>query len=175
MKSAIALLLIAVAAGLLIGIGFVLLERRPFVASRSAGVTAARSGDSAAAPSAARATAADLFVCSVASVHDGDTLRCAGGTRIRLSAIAAREIDESCSPGHPCPDAGGAEARDGLRRLAGGKRLACLSDGSSYGRITAWCWRDDGTQINCAMIEAGLAVKWGRFDPTGRMCALPPG
>ena len=34
-------------------------------------------------------------VASVASVHDADTFRCADGTRIRVAAINAREVDGS--------------------------------------------------------------------------------
>ena len=48
--------------------------------------------------------------CDVAYVHDGDSLRCQDGARIRLHAVAARETDETCSPGHPCPAASGAAA-----------------------------------------------------------------
>ena len=52
--------------------------------------------------SATISSAASTFECHVSEVHDGDTLRCADGTRVRLHAVAAREIDGSCSPGHPC-------------------------------------------------------------------------
>src|SRR6218665_3344887 len=48
------------------------------------------------------------FQCQVSNITDGDTLRCADGTRVRLHAVAAREKDETCSPGHPCPPASGA-------------------------------------------------------------------
>lgn len=33
------------------------------------------------------------FTCNVASITDGDTLRCSDGTRVRRHAIAARERD----------------------------------------------------------------------------------
>lgn len=63
------------------------------------------------------------FACQVSSVTDGDTLRCADGTRVRLHAIAARERDETCSPGHPCPTASAASATAKLAELAGGRPL----------------------------------------------------
>lgn len=72
----------------------------------------------------------DRFFCQVASVTDGDTLRCADGTRVRLHAVAARESDESCSPGHPCPSASGAAATATLRELAGGQGLQWLHESS---------------------------------------------
>jgi len=111
------------------------------------------------------------FACTVASVSDGDTLRCADGTRVRLSAIAARESDGSCRPGHPCPSATAAAAKAALERLALGQTLSCEANGSSYDRVTAWCRNAAGTQLNCAMVEGGYAARWKRFDPEGQLCS----
>src|SRR5690606_19731320 len=69
-------------------------------------------------PDTAGSDKADEFACQVSAVTDGDTLRCADGTRVRLHAVAAREKDESCSPGHPCPAASGAAATAQLSALA---------------------------------------------------------
>ncbi|MGB7406748.1 MAG: thermonuclease family protein [Pacificimonas sp.] len=111
------------------------------------------------------------FSCSVTHVYDGDgPIYCAEGAKVRLTAIAARELNEGCRPGHPCPDASGAHARDGLRALADGQRLNCEATGESYGRITAWCHRSDGVELNCAMVRKGLALHWQRYDPDGRLC-----
>src|SRR3546814_18347466 len=58
---------------------------------------------------------AGAFACTVASITDGDTFRCSElgddgrQIRVRLSGVAARERDGSCSPGHPC-SAASAEA-----------------------------------------------------------------
>lgn len=110
------------------------------------------------------------FECRVSEIHDGDTLRCADGTRIRLHAVAAREIDESCSPGHPCPAASAASARRALQDLAGGQIIQCSQIGNSYDRVTAICWTSSGREINCAMVRSGTTVLWERFDRQSRIC-----
>lgn len=110
------------------------------------------------------------FECEVASVHDGDTLRCRDGTRIRLHAISARERDETCSPGHPCPAATAEAATVELGRLVLGRTLACQSTGRSYNRITAICWTDEGTEVNCAMVRSGTALVWERFNRQEPIC-----
>lgn len=110
------------------------------------------------------------FRCQVASVHDGDTLRCADGTRVRLHAVAAREIDETCSPGHPCPAASALAARETLLRLAAGQTLDCVQTGTSYNRIAAICRTPSGTEINCAMVKSGTTLLWERFDREEPIC-----
>lgn len=110
------------------------------------------------------------LTCIVASITDGDTLRCRDGTRVRLHAVAARERDGSCSPGHPCPSASAQAATNELRRLAEGKTLRCHSTGESYDRITAICWTPEGTEINCAMVRSGVALIWDRFNRESRLC-----
>src|SRR4028118_43364 len=53
-----------------------------------------------------------LFICTPVEVWDGDgPIWCAEGPRVRLAGIAARELDETCRPGHPCPRARGRRAR----------------------------------------------------------------
>ena len=109
------------------------------------------------------------FACTVASVTDGDTLRCeeAGADgraiRVRLSGIAARERDGSCSPGHPCPDASAEAATSALRRLAEGEVLRCTPDGETYGRVAAFCSTQRGLDLSCAMVESGTAARWDRY------------
>ena len=117
----------------------------------------------------ARAVAAYDFACDVAYVHDGDTLRCSDGTRVRLHAIAARETNNSCSPGHPCPDASHAVSKAALERLAG-SRITCVQVGKSYERVTAICQNARGIEINCAMVEGGAAAIWDRYDRQRRIC-----
>lgn len=116
------------------------------------------------------APTADRFVCDVAYVNDGDTLRCEDGTRIRLHAVAARETDETCSPGHPCPAASAASATAELRRLAANRTLSCERIGQSYNRITAICWTPADVEINCAMIRSGTTVVWARFNRERPIC-----
>lgn len=112
----------------------------------------------------------DRFACDVAYVNDGDTLRCQDGTRIRLHAVAARETDETCSPGHPCPAASAASATAELRRLAANRTITCERIGQSYNRVTAICWTPADVEINCAMIRSGTTVVWDRFNRERAIC-----
>lgn len=110
------------------------------------------------------------FSCTVSSVHDGDTLKCLDGTKVRLHAVAARELDETCTPGHPCPSASGASAKQVLSRLALGHTLTCEQTGTSYGRVNAICRTEQAVEINCAMIESGHAVIWPKFARQRSIC-----
>lgn len=110
------------------------------------------------------------FMCTVAKVNDGDTLRCADGTRVRLHAVAARESNETCSPGHPCPSASAAAATSALTRMVAGQTLACMETGTSYNRVTAICWTPQGVEVNCAMIKSGTTVVWDRFNRETPIC-----
>ena len=119
------------------------------------------------------------FSCTPTHVWDGDgPIWCAEGPRIRLAGIAARELDGSCSPGHPCPNASGESARDALAAMLGifrgvgshghilvdGPALRCRSDGSAGGnRTAAWCTSPIIGDINCAMVRDGWALKWDRY------------
>lgn len=109
------------------------------------------------------------FACDVAYVNDGDTLRCRDGTRVRLHAIAARETDGSCSPGHPCPTASAETSTAALTRLVG-NRITCSRTGQSYERVTAICHNTSGVEINCAMVESGAALIWDRFNRQRPIC-----
>jgi endonuclease YncB( thermonuclease family) len=121
------------------------------------------------------------FVCTPVAVWDGDgPIWCKEGAKVRLSGIAAREIDGSCRAGQPCPEASGVEARAHLVALLGGAKgplqnrhvkisapaMHCLSTGSAKGtRTAAWCILADGRNLSCAMIASGTVVRWPRFDP----------
>lgn len=110
------------------------------------------------------------LACAVASINDGDTLRCRDGTRIRLHAVAAREADETCSIGHPCPAATAASATHELTRLAAARTIRCQPTGRSYDRVTAICWTPEGEEINCAMIRSGTALVWEKFERQAPLC-----
>lgn len=123
------------------------------------------------------AASADMFSCTVTKVHDGDgpiwcAERSADGKpiKIRLQAIAAREMDGTCSLGHPCPLASGQQAQQALWKLAQGQTLRCEATGTSYSRVTAWCWRPDGVELNCAMVKSGTALRWDKYDRDRRLC-----
>ena len=121
----------------------------------------------------------ERFACTPEKVWDGDgPIHCAEGPKVRLSGIAAREMDGSCSPGHPCPAASAEAARDALAALLGrttgvastghllveGPALECLSEGSAKGsRTAAWCTSPTAGDLSCAMVASGTAAKWERY------------
>jgi micrococcal nuclease len=57
-----------------------------------------------------------LALCLVASVTDGDTLRCQDGARLRLAAIDSPEL-HGCRPGRHCAPG---DPYAGAAQLAGG-------------------------------------------------------
>lgn len=124
-------------------------------------------------------TAGQTFICTPIAVYDGDgPIWCAEGPKVRLAGIAAREMDGSCNSRQPCPAASAEATRDQLVRFLGGSRgrlstghvkvrasaMHCLSDGSAGGsRTAAWCIMANGTDLNCAMVRSGLALRWDRY------------
>ncbi len=102
----------------------------------------------------------------VTSVHDGDTLRLADGTRIRLAGIDANEMDGSCHV--TCAARSAVDARDNLRRLALGKTVRVETTGKSYNRVTGWV-SVGGRDLSCAQVRGGYAVRWARYDRQGRL------
>lgn len=123
--------------------------------------------------------AGQSFTCTPVRVWDGDgPIWCAEGPRIRLSGIAAREMDGSCSKGHPCPSASAEQARDALVRYLGeptgksehghiivkGPPLKCSSVGAAGGKRTAaWCASPKHGDLSCAMAKSGYAAKWPKY------------
>lgn len=124
-------------------------------------------------------TRGETFTCTPTRVWDGDgPIWCAEGARIRLSGIAAREMDGTCRPGQPCPDASAIAARDALVALLGGARgtapeghilvngprLTCQSDGSAGGsRTAAWCSAAGVGDLSCAMVASQAVLRWDRY------------
>lgn len=123
--------------------------------------------------------AGQSFTCTPTHVWDGDgPIWCEEGPRVRLSGIAAREMDGTCRDNQPCPSVEPEEARDALVRLIGepvgigrhghvlvrGPAMRCVSDGSGGGdRTAAWCVSPKGGDINCAMVAGGWALRWDRY------------
>lgn len=119
------------------------------------------------------------FTCTPTQVWDGDgPVWCQEGPPIRLAGIAVRELDGSCSPSHPCPQASGIAARDALVDLLGtrgevgrhghilvnGSALQCRSAGDGgWRRTAAWCASPVHGDISCAMVAGGWALWWDRF------------
>lgn len=100
---------------------------------------------------------------------------------MRLSGIAAREMDGSCSAGHPCPQADPVASRDYLAGLVGrvtgtlrtghvavkGPTMSCVSVGGAGGRRTAaFCTSPRTGDLSCAMVRAGYAERWDRYWKT---------
>lgn len=123
--------------------------------------------------------AGESFPCTPVRVWDGDgPIWCAEGPKIRLSGIAAPEMDGSCGTGHPCPSANATDARTALVRLLGrpigesadghvlvsGPTMRCRSDGSAGGKRTAaWCISPKWGDLSCAMVRGKWAVRWQRY------------
>jgi endonuclease YncB( thermonuclease family) len=123
--------------------------------------------------------AGEVFQCTPIAVFDGDgPIRCREGISIRLQGVAAREMDGSCTPGHPCPAADPISARDALVRILGGPTgrwpqghitvngptMACASAGNALGnRTAAWCRLPSGQTLNCAMLATGTVAVFPRY------------
>lgn len=123
--------------------------------------------------------AGETFTCTPTAVWDGDgPIWCAEGPHVRISGIAAREMDDTCRDNQPCPSATALQARDALIDLFGGARgtsstghvrvtgptMVCRSEGSAGGsRTAAWCSLPSGQDLSCAMVATGTVLKWDRY------------
>lgn len=123
--------------------------------------------------------AGENFICTPTHVWDGDgPIWCKEGPRLRLAGIAARELDGSCSRGHPCPASDPIASRDALVNLLGKKKgagphghiliagptMACRSTGSAGGdRTGAWCLSPRSGDVSCAMVRGGWAARWDKY------------
>ncbi len=98
----------------------------------------------------------------VAHVVDGDTLRLAGGERVRLAGIDAPEMHEG-KPGRagPFPEPGAVEATAALRSMTEGETVRVVRRGEDrYGRTLAKIYLSDGTDVGAEMIRRGLAARY---------------
>ena len=87
-----------------------------------------------------------VFLCTPTLVADGDgPVWCAEGPRVRVAGIAARERDNSCRRGHPCPDASGDDAMRALVNLLGGARGRIRFRGAAYDHVRVNGKRPPGT------------------------------
>ena len=111
-----------------------------------------------------------FFVCTAPSITDGDTVRCADGTRVRLAAIDAPEITE-CRKGRACAPGNGQTSKRVLGQLIGGRSLYCDASGTSYNRIVAWCRAKGGEDLSCAMWRGGYAIRLEQYDRENRLCS----
>ena len=128
---------------------------------------------------AAVVPAGQTFTCTPTRVWDGDgPIWCAEGPRIRLSGIAAREMDGTCRTNQPCPEVDPIASRDALAKRIGrsvgfsreghiiiqGPAISCLSEGSAGGnRTAAWCVSPISGDLSCAMVLGGWALRWEKY------------
>lgn len=101
------------------------------------------------------ALAAAVFLCANPGVIDGDTIRCEGGTRVRVWGIQAPERHEQ----------GGSAATRAMSDIIRRTDLRCEVKGKSYERIVALCRRTtDGRDIAAEMVRQGHAEDWPRYS-----------
>ena len=111
---------------------------------------------------------AALFLCTVAGVIDGDSLRCKDGVRVALHAIDAPPLD-GCGKRGGCAAVDPGKARQALTRITLGKTLRCERTGKREGLVTAWC-RVAGADVSCALYRGGWAVRVAENDRPRRLC-----
>lgn len=103
-------------------------------------------------------------ITGLGRVVDGDTLD-VGPTRVRLEGIDAPELAQTCRTASGELWDCGKAAASFLRSMVQQRDLACDHSGSDvYRRTLATCF-DEGTNINEAMVRAGMAwafVKYSR-------------
>ena len=132
---------------------------RRLVASALAGV-AVLSLNSSTLEAAAEAPAA---VSGQAMVVDGDTLDI-GGHRVRLEGIDAPETSQTCGGRWAGTWNCGQAATKTLIGLINGRDVSCSSRGSDkYGRTLGVC-SIDGTELNAAMVRAGMAWAFVKYS-----------
>ena len=112
--------------------------------------------------------AAALFLRTVVSVSDGDTFRCADGTRVSLQAIDAPELGR-CRRGDECAPGDADRSKAALARIALNKTLRCEPTGRNDQGVTAWC-TVAGADVSCALYRAGWAVRVAEQDRPRRLC-----
>ena len=115
---------------------------------------------------AGRAPVGSTFRCSVASVTDGDTIRCADGTRVRIAGIDAPEITP-CAQGRRCTPGDAAASKRALASMVSGRTISCQRVGTSYKRAVAFC-SAGGIDLSCAQVKAGHAVP--RYAAKDQVC-----
>ncbi|MEN3974790.1 thermonuclease family protein [Emcibacter sp. SYSU 3D8] len=95
-------------------------------------------------------------------VHDGDTITL-DGTKIRIAAIDAPELDQKCATeSGRCMPCGAVSKGYLLSLLAKGAPVCVRIDTDRYGRAVATC-TVNGRDIGEAMIRSGNAVAYTRY------------
>lgn len=123
--------------------------------------------ESKAAPGAAAAggqpAALTAELARVRQVIDGDTITVSGVGTVRLIGVDAPEKTGGYRESEPFGDRATAYMRD----LAAGQLVRLEYDGErkdQYNRTLAYVFLEDGTLVNEAIIRAGWAEAYRRFD-----------
>jgi len=93
----------------------------------------------------------------VERVYDGDTLKLDNGEKVRLLGINTPEVGGGRKP----EEAGGQRAREWLKAKLEGRRVRLEQDVEArdhYQRMLAHVFLEDGTHLNLALVEQGLAA-----------------
>lgn len=108
---------------------------------------------------------------TVAAITDGDTLRLAGGERVRLIGINTPELGHGGTPDEPLAR----EARDALGQLLAGGEV-WLDDGveprDAHGRRLAWAFDGRGHSVSAALLARGLGFHVAIAPNHGRAACL---
>lgn len=111
------------------------------------------------------AALAALILCTVVTVHDGDTIRC-NGERVRIVDIDAPELPDSpkCKDRRAsyawCDFGAGYKSRDALRGLLASGQVRIQRVGvDKYGRTLAYV-SVNGRDAGQYLISLGLARRW---------------
>lgn len=110
---------------------------------------------------------AGAWLSGKAFVIDGDTI-VVRGQHVRLAGIDAPEIDQYCldarGQSYPC----GIEASAALSALTRNRDVTCIEiNFDRYRRIVARC-EVDSRDVGDAMVRAGHAIVYVRYDAEGR-------
>jgi endonuclease YncB( thermonuclease family) len=97
------------------------------------------------------------MVATMSWVFDGDTIKLSNGTRVRYAGVNTPEIAHEGRPAEPFAN----EAYMFNKRLTMGNRVRIQIDKEKYdqyGRLLAYVFLPDGTFVNGALVEKGLAM-----------------
>lgn len=100
-----------------------------------------------------------------AAAVDGDTLRI-GSRRIRLSAMDAPELSQTCQSDRGQTTLCGRDARNALAALVRGGVRCFVETSDRYGREIATCSNPAGVDVGGEMIRKGWAVPYWRYGGT---------
>jgi endonuclease YncB( thermonuclease family) len=105
-----------------------------------------------------RPTPSPSTIVGTSYVVDGDTIDI-WGTRIRLLAIDAPELEQMCNDAEGQSWACGSVAASELRNHLNGHALTCESSRiDQFKRALAVCFLPDGSDVNAWMVRQGWAV-----------------